>query len=81
MIEHEWLKIVSAHASCYLRAHGAHPQTQTDATAPTPTASGSMATTTTEATTTSEPNVSRRIPALEAFSFVSIGLAVLVNVA
>ncbi|KAK3297831.1 uncharacterized protein B0H64DRAFT_393181 [Chaetomium fimeti] len=83
MIEHEWLKRVSAHASCYLEAHGAHPQTQTDATAPTPTAASGATTTTTPTTTTTtrEGDASRRVQALEAFSLVSIGLAILVNTA
>ncbi|KAH6613491.1 hypothetical protein F5144DRAFT_616417 [Chaetomium tenue] len=72
MIEHEWFKRISAHASCYLEAQGAHAQTQTDAVAPTPTASGAMtATTTTETTaTTSEAGVSRRGQALEAFALI-----------
>ncbi|KAH6851103.1 hypothetical protein B0I37DRAFT_373203 [Chaetomium sp. MPI-CAGE-AT-0009] len=81
MIQHEWLKRVAAHASCYLEAHGAHSQTQTDGTAPTPTASGATTTTATTATTTSEAGVSRRGQALEALALVSTGLAVLANAA
>jgi hypothetical protein len=81
MIEHEWFKRVSAHASCYLEAQGAHPQTQIDATAPTPTANGATTTTTAAITTTSEANVFRRGQALEALAWVGTGFAVLLNAA
>ncbi|KAK4040101.1 hypothetical protein C8A01DRAFT_35882 [Parachaetomium inaequale] len=68
--DHEWVRIATAHADCYLAAH---PQTRTGTEGPTATASAT--------TTTSQANVVRRGPAAEAIALVSAGLAALANAA
>jgi hypothetical protein len=73
--DHEWVRIATAHADCYLAAH---TQTQTGTEAPTATAHDAAVSTT---TTTSQANVVRRGPAVEAIALVSAGLAALAHVA
>ena len=75
--DHEWVRIATAHADCYLAAH---PQTQTETEAPTATTLDAAASTT-ATTTTSQANVVRRRPAAEVIALVSAGLVVLANVA
>jgi hypothetical protein len=74
---YEWLKMATAHADCYLEAHG---RTRTETTAPTVTAFDVDASATTT-TTTSQANAVRRGHAAEIIASVTVGLTVLANAA
>lgn len=73
MGQHEWLKIARAHAECYLHEH---PQTGTDVGEPTGTTALPI-----EPTPTDGMAISAHDMALGSFALISLGLAVLANVA
>ncbi|TPX16147.1 uncharacterized protein E0L32_004142 [Thyridium curvatum] len=76
--EREWVKIATAHASCYLANHSNAGSTTAVATASSNATSSSSTSTSSKAPATTNGAVAR---GLEAFAIVSTGLAVFVNAA